>query len=148
MVSVSLGTYYWLLTQTKTLTQEDRPDIFSRQTNWFMVISPFLYPRKRTNKCSFERFLLFERFFSTFLHFVHLEAKIVNVFSREISVNTQQTSINARLSRNKCVFSIVHMSIKSQNERKSRRKLLLAEKSAKWRSRLFPIWVNVHITVS
>ena len=64
------------------------------------------------NKCSFARFLFFERFFPqmsviapllAFLHFVHFEAQNMSVFSREI--NKYKYPVNARPSRNKCAFS-------------------------------------------
>ena len=40
-----------------------------------------------------------------FLHFVHFEGKIMSVFSREISTNTREKSVNAHASRHKCALS-------------------------------------------
>jgi hypothetical protein len=54
----------------------------------------------------------------------------MSVFSGEISVNTPEKNVNAHPARNKCAF-IVQVSIKSQNERKSKRELQWAEKSTK-----------------
>ena len=48
--------------------------------------------------------------------------KFMNVFSREISVNTQEKSVNTRPSRHKCMVSIVQVSVKCQNESKSKQK--------------------------
>ena len=42
---------------------------------------------------------------------------------------------------------LVQVSIKSQNKRKSKRKLLWAEKSAKWRSRYIYIYAYIHIYI-
>ena len=40
-----------------------------------------------------------------FLHFVHVEAKSMSVFSSAIGANTRKKNVNARPSRNKCAFS-------------------------------------------
>ena len=48
-----------------------------------------------------------------FLHFVHFEGKIMSVFSREISVNTREKSVNAHTSRHKCALSSSSLHIKS-----------------------------------
>ena len=66
----------------------------TRQVQVYIYI--YLHPRKNANKCSFGRFLFFERFLQMsvialhlpFLHFMDVETKIMSVFSREISVNT------------------------------------------------------------
>ena len=70
--------------------------------------------------------------------------KFMNVFSREISVNTQEKSVNTRPSRHKCMVSIVQVSVKCQNESKSKQKHCYEQgKTANWRSRicLFNIYI-------
>ena len=62
-----------------------------------------------------------------FFHSMDVQAKVMSKFSREISVNTGEKNVNTRLSKHKCAF-FVQMSTKSQSERKSKQKLLSAEK--------------------
>ena len=97
--------------------------------------------KKNANKCSFDRFLFFERFFLhmsiiepllPFLHFMDFEAKIMSVFSREISVK----NVNTRPSRHKCAF-FVQVNIKIQNERKSRKNTALSRKKCQSKIQVF-----------
>ena len=80
------------------------------------------------------------------LHFVHFETKIISVFSWEISVNTRENNTIPVRQETNARF-LVQVSIKSQNERKSKRKLLWAEKSAaKWRSRIY-IYIYTYLNI-
>ena len=79
-----------------------------------LIILVYLYPRKSTNKCSFERFLLFEPFFSTRAFYCTtfgifalcaFDAKNMSVFPWETSVNTREKNVNTHPSKFRCGFS-------------------------------------------
>ena len=74
----------------------------------------------------------------TFFQFSSCKVKILSGNSREMSGNTRPPRIK---------FAIFcQLGIKNRNERKSRQKMLLAEKSANWRS--MQVYVHVLIIVN